>query len=133
LDLAGQVARVYGLSAIQSGMPSWRDSLMGMFGLLVMGRTSFEEIDLFRKNPVFKTSLGLTLVPAKETLRLYLERLVRAVGDPASVTIRASNTILLAKADITPLKTEVMRYFTVDVDVSTMDNSKSHKEGVRRT
>ena len=46
-----------------------------MYGLFVQGRTTFEEIKLFRHDSFFRQSFGLSYVPAAETLRLYLEEI----------------------------------------------------------
>jgi hypothetical protein len=43
------------------------------------------------------------------------------------------NIALLKRATITPIDIEGRRYIPVDVDVSTLNNGKSHKEGVGRT
>jgi hypothetical protein len=53
LELAGLVARAFGLANEPSLKRSWRDALFSMFGLLVMGRSSFEEIALYRNDPFF--------------------------------------------------------------------------------
>lgn len=133
LELAGLVARAFGLATIPSITRPWRDALLSMFGLLVMGRSSFEEIALFRNDPLFRSSLGLKQVPAKATIRIYLGLIVRVVGDTILKAIREANTFLLSNVKITPVTTPSQSYIPVDVDVSTMDNSKSHKEGVSRT
>jgi hypothetical protein len=49
-----------------------------MYGLFVQGRSSFEEIKLFRFDPFFKQAFDLKYVPAAETLRLYLEKITEA-------------------------------------------------------
>jgi len=133
LILAGEVSRACGLAKIKIGKKAWIESLVSMFGLLVQGRTSFEEIKLYRTDKLFREALSLTRVPAKETLRLYLEKLAK-FGAIIRTAIQACNTTLLLKVStITPLVIEDQQYIPVDVDVSTMDNSKSHKEGVSRT
>jgi hypothetical protein len=47
--------------------------------------------------------------------------------------LSSCNVTLLKRAAITPIDIEGRRYIPVDVDVSTFDNGKSHKEGVGRT
>jgi len=132
LVLAGEISRACGLASIRSMKQFCIKALISMFGLLVQGRTSFEEIALYRKDKLFQSALNLTRVPAKETLRLYLEKLAR-LGSAIPTAIRACNARLLSKVTITPLAIDTRHYIPVDVDVSTMDNSKSHKEGVSRT
>ena len=54
LALAGEIARTCGLSKLAGDNLSLNDVLSGMFGLLVQGRSSYEEIDLYRGNDFFR-------------------------------------------------------------------------------
>jgi len=54
------------------------DILRIMYGLLVQGRSRFEEISLFRFDTFSKQAFNLKYVPATETLRLYLENIAEA-------------------------------------------------------
>jgi len=103
-----------------------------MYGLFVQGRNSFEEIKLFRSDPFFKKAFNLAYVPAAETLRLYLEKISEA-RDYVLGKISDCNVNLLNLATISPVEVAGRKYIPVDVDVSPLDNSKSHKEGVSRT
>jgi hypothetical protein len=103
-----------------------------MFGLLCMGRSAYEDIATFRKDELFRSAFGLEYVPARETLRIYLGRMARKVKDLIAM-LSSCNVTLLKRAAITPIDIEGRRYIPVDVDVSTFDNGKSHKEGVGRT
>jgi len=103
-----------------------------MYGLFVQGRNSFEEIKLFRYDSFFKKAFNLAYVPAAETLRLYLEEISEA-KDYVLGKISACNVNLLNLATISPVEAGGRKYVPVDVDVSPLDNSKSHKEGVSRT
>ena len=103
-----------------------------MYGLFVQGRTSFEEIKLFRFDPFFKEAFDLKYVPAAETLRLYLEKIAKA-GDYVLKKISECNINLLNRTTISPIEVAGRKYIPIDVDVSPLDNSKSHKEGVSRT
>lgn len=113
-------------------LPSHSHVLKSIVGLFSQGRTSFEEIDLVRKDSFFKDSFNLEYVPAKETTRLYLERMVseKALIDSE---IEASVITLLKSAKLNPIDIKGRKYIPVDIDTSPMDNSKSHKEGVSRT
>jgi len=75
LALVGEIARIAGLDRMAGDRRSFNNALVGMFGLLAQGRSSFEEIDLYRGNDLFTQSLDLSFVPAQETLRLDLEKL----------------------------------------------------------
>jgi len=131
LALAGEIARASGLAASAGKSRSYTNTLSAMFGLLVQGRSSYEEIDLFRFNHFFKKALGIATIPARETLRLYLEK-IAALPDMIGC-IRACNTRILKRASITPVEIHGRNYIPVDIDVSILDNSGSHKEGVSRT
>ena len=106
--------------------------LRTIYGLFVQGRNSFEEIKLFRYDPFFKQTFDLAYVPAAETLRIYLERIAKG-KDSVLQKISECNVNLLNMTRITPVEVSGRRYIPVDVDVSPLDNSKSHKEGVSRT
>jgi len=103
-----------------------------LVGLFVQGRTHFEEIDLFRRDQLFRDSFSLAYVPARETLRLYLERMASEAEQVQDEVDRATIG-LLKRSILTPIQTEMQSYLPVDVDTSPFDNSKSHKEGVSRT
>jgi hypothetical protein len=131
LILAGEIARSCGLQDVLEKEKSRSNALVSMFGLLVQGRTAFEEIDLFRRNSFFKTAFNLTFVPAQETLRLYLEKIAK--NTKIQNTIQSCSTAILKKTKITPVAVEGRKYIPVDIDVSVMDNSDSQKEGVGKT
>ncbi len=105
------------------------DILVSYLGLLAMGRTNFEDIELYRHDEIFRITLGLTAVPSEGTMRQRLD----AAGGEFDPLIREFNVALLASVTPTPVKTESGSYIPVDVDVSTFDNSGSHKSGVGRT
>ena len=105
------------------------DVLRSYFGLLIMGRTNYEDIELFRHDGYFRRALGIKRVPSSGTLR---QRLDGAEGRFDDV-LKEANAGLLNAAVLTPVKTERGEYLPVDVDVSPFDNSKSHKEGSGRT
>lgn len=131
LALVGEVSRIAGINTLAGSRRSLNNALVSMFGLLAQGRSTYEEIDLYRNNDLFAQSLGLSFVPAQETLRLYLEKL----SDESNLQerIRSCNNAILAHETITPIEIAGRKYIPVDVDVSTMDNTGSHKEGVSRT
>lgn len=131
LALAGEIIRASRLFTSADNNRSFGNVLVSMVGLLVQGRNSFEEIDLFRYNAFFKRTLGISYVPARETLRLYLEKI--AALENISESIRDCNTTILKQIVLEPIEVQGRNYLPVDVDVSTMDNSGSHKEGVSRT
>ena len=139
LALAGLVLRDLGLDKRLNGIPikglkgvpeiSNADVVRSYVGLLCMGRTAYEEIELYRENDLFRNALGIKKVPSCETLR---QRFDGAEGrfDPV---LREIYVKLLSACLITPLKAEGRKYMPLDVDVTPFDNSDSHKENVSRT
>jgi len=105
------------------------DVLLSYLGLLILGRTNYEDIELYRHNGYFRRALGIRRVPSSGTLR---QRLDGAEGQFDGV-IKEANAALLRTVTLTQIKTERGEYIPLDVDVSPFDNSKSHKEGVERT
>ena len=89
-------------------------------------------MDLVRNDTFFRDSLNLEYVPAKETVRLYLEQMI---PDKSNINKEVDNSIirLLTSTKLTPIEIKGRNYIPVDIDTSPMDNSKSHKEGVSRT
>lgn len=106
--------------------------LKSIIGLFAQGRTRFEEMDMVRYDSFFKDSLNLAYVPAKETARLYLEKMIpnKTLID---AEIESSTTQLIKSSKLTAINIEGRQYLPVDTDTSPMDNSKSHKEGVSWT
>jgi len=131
IALAGEISRLSGLYQCTEHSTSLATSLVAMFGLLVQGRSSFEEIDLYRNSDFFKTSFGLPYVPARETLRLHLEK--AAALKPILHATHECNNQILKRAAFSPVIVQGRSYMPVDVDVSVLDNSDSSKEGVSRT
>ncbi len=132
ITFAADIARSCGLDTLIPGQSGLNTALVSMFGLLVQGRSSFEEIALFQQCALFKKAFELPFVPAKETLRLYLEKV--ALNPGILDRVKQANIRLLKHTTPTPVTVEGTRtYLPVDIDVSTMDNSDSHKEGVSRT
>lgn len=132
ISFAADIARSCGLECLQPRQPGMNASLLSMFGLLVQGRSSFEEIVLFKHCALFKKAFELPFVPARETLRPYLER--AALSSGILDRLKDANFRLLRQTSLTPVTVEGTRtYLPVDINVSPMDNSDSHKEGVRRT
>lgn len=132
ISLAGKVFQSIGLNLEAKPEIPHREVIRTMAGLLVQGRTSFAEIELFKRDRIFQESLNLCYTPAQETLRLYLEKI--AIGiEGVNSTLTDVNLRLLKKTTFSTVITELGEYIPVDMDVSTMDNSGTFKEGVGRT
>jgi hypothetical protein len=131
--LVGQIAKACGLHRALEPTTFFHDVLLSLYGLLVQGRTTFEEITLFQGDRLFKKALGIGKVPKSDVFRLYLERLVGRTKDAVFAKVRDANLALIGKTTLKPVVTAAGKYIPVDVDVSVFNNSKSHKEGVSRT
>ncbi len=132
IALAGRIFHSIDLDLNDHSEIQHREAIRAMAGLLIQGRTSFAEIELFQKDLLFQKSLDLSYTPAQETLRLYLEKLTKNGTDIEKILCNV-NQKLLKKTSFTAIKTEGKRYTPLDIDVSPMDNSRSSKEGVGRT
>jgi len=108
------------------------DILKSMIGLHVQGRTKYEEISLFREDIFFRDSLNLKYVPARETLRLYLEQMIPE-KDKICEALEKFVPKIIKNGVINPVKIKKKPYLPVDIDTSPFNNSKSKKEGVSRT
>ena len=133
LLLAGKIARNTGLINIFSTtMKKAGNIITSLFALMVEGKTDFESMNEKRGSIFFKEALGLDFVYAKETVRLYLEQM----ADDAEGIIRQlreSAEKIIRKAPLNGLWIKGMHYLPIDIDTTTMDNSKTKKEGVSRT
>lgn len=104
------------------------DILKSYVGLLCLGRTAFEAASELRADNFFKSALELDNVASCERMR---QRLDEHAGVYQVSVINASQSFLnKSQAVITALSTG---HVPVDVDVFTLDNSNSHKEGVSWT
>jgi hypothetical protein len=97
-------------------------------GFLCLGRSAFEAASEAREDNFFQQALGISNAPSCERLR---QRLDEHAG-VYDVTIQEASQSFLKNsgAVITPL---AIGHVAVDVDVFTLDNSNSKKEGVSQT
>ena len=105
------------------------DVIRSYIGLLTLGRTSYEEIELYRNDDYFRDALGIKQVPSSGILR---QRLDGANGRFDSI-LKEFNISLLHHSTITSIKGGIGSYIPLDVDVSPFDNSGTKKENVSRT
>ena len=133
LILAGKIAKKAGLADIRSTTLKTGGAIItSMFGLMAEGKNDFESMGEKRGSLFFKEALGLEHVYAKETVRLYLERMA---ADASAVIgqLRDSAAKIIRQAPLHGLWIQGKHYLPVDIDTSAMDNSKTKKEGVSRT
>lgn len=113
---------------VPSGLPN-SAILTTYLGLLCIGKSDFDAIEPLRRDRFFAQALGLPGVPSSPTLRQRIDAL--AVTDGLPVALDEVNMQLLkrARAPITPEGEHV----ALDLDVFTLDNSNTSKEGVSYT
>lgn len=105
------------------------DVLRSYLGLLCQSKSDFAAIrPFFEGDEFFRSALGLTKIPSPETLRQRLDQfaeVLRIIVDFCSVEF-----LKKAAAQLSPLSTGHM---PLDLDVFTLDNSDTKKEGVSYT
>lgn len=108
------------------------DILTAEIGLLVQGRVHYEDIELYRQGSGsgFAEALSLDTVPAESTLRTRLEGLARL---ETMRKLEGVTLALLRKHPPTPIDVEGILYIPLDIDVTPLDNTGSHREYVGRT
>jgi len=104
------------------------DVIRSYLGLLSLGKSDFEAIADMKNDRYFVESLGIKEVPSPETLRQRLDETAKCFQP--IVSSASTQFIHKAKAKITPL---AMGHVALDMDVFTMDNSGTKKEGSSHT
>jgi hypothetical protein len=133
LILAGEIAKKAGIGAIRSAIIKNAGAIIAiMFGLMVEGKKDFESTGEKRGSLFFQEALGLKYVYSKETVRLYIEKMATNADDIIG-QLRESSVKIIKKAPKHGLWIGGRHYLPVDIDTTTMDNSKTKKEGVSRT
>jgi len=101
-----------------------------MVGLICVGKPYFDAAGEYTDDPYFPQVLGLQRLPSPEILRQRIEALPTEAGN----AFRGFTTRLLA-AHPEHLSEEHhgRHYMPIHIDVTPMDNSGSHKEGVSCT
>ena len=107
---------------------SHADVVKSYLGLLCVGKSDFEAVAGVQRDDWFKAALDIGKVPSKETLRQRFDKHADLFARIArSSAIEMLQTV---EAPVTPLSTG---HVPLDIDVFTMDNSDTKKEGVSRT
>ncbi len=88
-----------------------------MAGLIVQGRSSYAEVDLFRNDPLFQQALEFDTVYAPEIIRIYLDRLAGRFTPYVLSALETVNINLLGRVQMTAIKTELSQYLPLDIDV----------------
>lgn len=113
------------------GRPIYCNSLIirSYLGLLCQGRTSFDDLNIFKNNEFFADSLNIKGLASVERIR---QRLDEGAGLFDS-SIRKVNLALLSTQQFSRVKTQFGSYIPWDCDVSPLDNSRTKKQNVSRT
>lgn len=113
------------------GRPVYSNSsiIRSYMGLLCQGRTSFDDLTLFKNNEFYADSLGIKSLVSVERLR---QRLNEGAG-VFDASIRQANLALLRNQQFSRVQTQLGSYIPWDCDVSPLDNSRTKKQNVSRT
>lgn len=104
------------------------DVMKSYLGLVATGKNDFEAINTIESEFYFINAMGLDEIPGEATLRQRMDKQATAF---LPIVERASIDFLSnIKPKLTPVFTG---HLPLDADVTPMDNSGSHKEGVSRT
>ena len=106
------------------------DILLSYIGLLCQGKTAYDAIHEMSDDPEFyRLALGITRsIPSAETLRQRMND----IGSSLRNEILNANVSMFNTHNVQPSALE-SNLVPVDLDVTPMDNSKTHKEGVSHT
>lgn len=106
------------------------DILLTAIGMITLGHTEFDYVNEFHTDEeYYKESLGIVYgIPSESTLRMRLD----TIGQSMNTEILNGNIELFKACKVDPSALE-NGLVPLDIDVTPMDNSKSHKEGVSRT
>lgn len=106
------------------------DVLLTYIGMLCQGKPQYEAVKEMSDDPDFyESALGITRsIPSAETLRQRMDD----IGSSLRSQILEANVDMFRTHGVTPTAME-NDMIPLDIDVTPMDNSKSHKDGVSRT
>lgn len=106
------------------------DILLTYIGLLCQGKPQFDAVREMQDDPdFFESALGITRsIPSAETLRQRMDD----IGSSLRPKILEANVDMFRTHGVEPTALGTGEV-PVDIDVTPMDNSKTHKDGVSRT
>ncbi len=107
---------------------SHSDIIKSYLGLLSIGKNDFEAINSIESEFYFSSAMDVKEIPLEATLR---QRMDKHANKFLPIVEKASIDFLThIRPTLEPLSTG---HIPIDADVTPMDNSGSHKEGVSRT
>lgn len=113
-----------------SGVISDYDVVKTIIALIALGKTSFDDVEMYRQDRFVKKTLNLKTVPSAVTIR---QRLETYDSDMWKVIRQINVDILYEYFRDEAVEINGKFYIVVDSDVTPMDNSNTKKEGVSRT
>jgi hypothetical protein len=133
LILAGKIALKSGLGKIKSSfVKNAATIIITLYSIMLEGKNDFESAGEKRSSLFFREAFGIKRVYAKETIRLYLEKMAQD-SDEIIEQLRESSANIIRKAPLHGIWINGKKYLPADIDTTAMDNSKTKKEGVSRT
>ena len=125
-----------------SGMPQWeillpaaRNSryptstiVRSLIGIQTAGGCDYADIEKFLDDFLFRELAG-GKTPSEESFRQRLDRLARH-GDKWRAAVDACVAAQIAAARLTPVEVGGMKLLPMDIDVSVLEDTSSHREGV---
>lgn len=117
---------------VKKGYYFHSEIIRSFLGVLSLGKSDFNDIEIYRNDTFFRDCLNLRKVPSESIMRQRLDYMSKdkRVG---TVLGRANIELLSKVKDFGKEKTEYCEYTVVDGDVSILDNSGSKKEEVSWT
>ncbi|MDQ6419089.1 IS1380 family transposase [Paenibacillus sp. LHD-117] len=111
------------------------DVMKSYVGLLCHGKSDFDHIEPFRKDPVFQTCFDVRKVPSSPTLRQRLDAAAQTMDVHWNEILLQESADLIrnVKAPVTGLVAGEHTVIPLDIDVSPFDNSGTKKEGISLT
>jgi len=113
--------------ALRHGI-SHSDVIKSYLALLSIGKNDFEAINTIESEFYFTSAMDINAIPGEATLRQRMDK--HAVHFLPIVEKASRDFLSNIQPALRPLSTG---YVPIDADVTPMDNSGSHKEGVSRT
>ena len=104
------------------------DVVKSYLAMLCIGKNDFEAINTIESEAYFMSAMDISAIPSEATLRQRMDKHANAF---LPLVKKASRDFLAnIRSTLTPLATG---HVPLDADVTPLDNTGSHKEGVSRT
>jgi hypothetical protein len=130
LSRCAQINQVFDTAyPVRAGGVRTSDLLRSYVGLLCQGKSDFDAIERYRQDPCFARLLQVQSVPSAPTLRQRMD----ALGESGAIRQVDEANLRLLKRSRACISALPSGHVPCDIDVFTMDNSGTTKQGVGRT